>query len=287
MKNFLLTGLFLLLIAPFGYAQLSVGSSGMTILSGTPVAIDGLILTPSASLSLANNSIQKTSTPIADNPSINRLYQFGTTLPFSGTVGVAYLTSELNGYTESSLQLAYAPAANANLIVTSNSTVNPSTHYVSNTVTNQNLFVVTATALSDLSPVLSAQPSSQYGTTSFGVVVSVYELNAVTTRGSFSVRINKDPKVMLSFPPTATSVAGQSVQNSAWSFDNTDEDFYIVNATQNVAAGDVLSFGLNGVLKPGGTSGTLSISSLVLPGTLVEANLTNNTDADKIEYFQQ
>ncbi|WP_420150269.1 hypothetical protein [Spirosoma sp.] len=279
----------LLLIALQASAQLIVGSSGMTVLPGTPLQIDGLTLTPSTALTIVNNSIQRINSPGAGAPngSINRAYQFGAPLAFSGNVRIQYQTAELNGRPEQGLQLAYSSVANGPYTIATGSTVDATNDFVSNSVTGGNLFVVTATALSDLTPITYAQPSTQYGNSPFNIIVEVYELNAVATQGSFSVRINKDPKVSLTFSPNATSVGGQAVNNSAWSFNASDEDYYILTTNQSIAAGDVLSFGLNAMLNPSATSGVLSINSLVLPGTLVETSLTNNIDAERINYFQR
>ena len=282
--RYLLT-LVALLLALNGWAQLSVGSGGMTVLSGTNLTVDGLTLIPSSTLAITNNSIQKTSTPLTGNPSINRLYRFGSPLLFSGRAGITYLTSELNGYTESKLQLAYAPAPNTALTVTTSSTVNAATNYVANTLTNKNLFVVTATALSDLTPLLYARPSTVTSATTVSVIVDVLELNDVATRGNFIVKITKDPNLTLSFSPRATLINGRTVQNSAWSFNASDEDYYILTATQSIDASDQLSFGLTGTLNPGATAGVLTISSTVIDTGLVETKLSNNTDADKIDYF--
>ncbi|MBD2755920.1 hypothetical protein [Spirosoma validum] len=268
-------------------AQLVVGSSGMTVLTSTSLTMGGLTLTPSTSLSLVNNSIQRTNTPLANNPSITRLYQFSAPLLFSGQVGISYLTPELNGYSEPTLQVAYAPAPSTNLTVTTSSTVNTATHYVQNMLTNQNLYVVTATALSDLSPIVYARPTTVYGSAPFTVVIDVVELNSVATSGTFTVRVTKDQKLTLGFDPGLTSVNGRTVQNSVWRLDNSNPNYYILTTSQSVAAGDRLSFGLTGQLSPGASSGVVTVSSTVLPATLVEARLNNNIDADKLEYFQQ
>lgn len=272
-------------MALHGSAQLSVGSGGMTVLPGTSLTVDGLTLVPSTALTMANNSIQKTATPLTGNPSINRLYQLGSPLLFSGTAGITYLTSELNGYPEYKLQLAYAPAANTPLTVTTSSTVNAATNYVANTLANKNLFVVTATALSELTPLLYARPSTVTSATTVSVVVDVLELNDVATRGNFVVKITKDPNLTLSFSPRASLINGRAVQNYAWNFDASDEDYYILTPTQSIDASDQLSFGLTGTLNPGATAGVLTISSTVIDTGLIETKLSNNTDADKIDYF--
>ena len=268
-------------------AQIIIGQTGMSIASATPINLDGLLLTPSASLTIANNSIQRTSSPLADNPSIARLYQLSTPLLFSGRIGIAYLPAELNGYLESSLQIAYAPAPTTTLTVTSSSTLSTTAHSVTNTLTDRSLYVVTATALSDLTPLIYARPTAVYGNSSLTVVVDVEELNSVATRGSLTVKVSKDPKVSLRFDASLTQLNGRSVQNSAWRFEDSDPDYYILTTSQSVAAGDQLSFGLVGSLSPGASSGVLTVSSTVLPTTVREAKLGNNIDADKVEYFQQ
>ena len=268
-------------------AQLSAGSAGMTILSGTPVAVDGLTLTPTAALSLENNSIQKSASPVTGSPgSISRVYQFGTPIQFSGTVVLNYLPTELNGYSESSLQLAYAPATNTTLVVTTSSTVDAANHSLTNTLTSQPLSVVTASALPDLLPIMTAFPSTQYGTTNLTTVVDVYELNAAPTSAAITVYIAKDPLVTLSFNASSVLVGGKQVQNSSWRFDNSNDNFYILT-TEGRAGQGHKTFGLTGVLTPGNTKGSLTITSTIAGVSGGEVKITNNSDADKIDYFKQ
>ena len=276
-----------LLVALRVSAQLTVGASGMTILSGTPLAVDGLTLTPSSVLTIANNSIQESNTPLAGKPSINRVYQFGAPLLFSGTAGIHYLPSELNGYTESALQLAYAPTLNTSLTVTSGSSIDAMTHYVSNSLTNQNLFVVTAGALSDLTLLVQARPSSVYGTTPITMIVNVVEINGAATTAPITVKIPKDPKLTLNFNPALTTLNGHLVQNNAWSFSGPSGGLYTLTTPNVIAAGEVLSFGLTGSLAPRSTTGVLTASSILMGGSGGEVRLDNNNDADKIDYFQQ
>ena len=275
-----------LLIALRASAQLTVGSEGMTILATTSVTVDGLTLTPSTDLALANNSIQRSSTPITGNPSINRLYQFGSPIIFSGTAGIYYLPAELNNYPESKLQLAYTSAANTSLTVTSGSTVNTTSHYVTKSLTNQNLFFVTASALPDLTPVFFARPFLLRGTSTFTVVVDVFEINSVPTNRPITVYVTKDPSINLTFNGALTQLNNKAVQNSVWTFNGTsNSSFYVLTTNQVINGATKLSFGLNGVLTPGESAGTLSITSIVVGSSAVEARINNNSDADKIEYF--
>ncbi|MBD2757148.1 WD40 repeat domain-containing protein [Spirosoma validum] len=146
---------------------------------------------------------------------------------------------------------------------------------------------VTVLPTADLTSIVYARPAPIYGSSIFGVVVDVVELNSVASSGSFSVRVTKDQKVNLAFDAGLTSVNGRTVQNSVWNFDNSNFNYYILTTSENVAAGDKLSFGLTGQLSPGASSGIVTVSSTVLPATVVEARLNNTIDADKVEYFQQ
>ena len=74
----------------------------------------------------------------------------------------------------------------------------------------------------------------------------------------------------------------------SWSFDGTsDPDYYIFRTTAVIDASDQLSFGLSGTLTPGATSGTLTVSAVIVGGSGGEVRLINNNDADKIDYFQR
>ena len=139
----------------------------------------------------------------------------------------------------------------------------------------------------DLSPLLYARPSLIYGTAPFTVVVDVVELNSVASSGSFTVRVTKDPQLKLSFEDNLSNLNGRAVQNSVWRFSDSDPDYYILTTSQPIDPGSQLSFGLSGTLRPGASTGVLTVSATVVAGTLVEGRLNNNVDADKVEYFQQ
>ncbi|WP_420151122.1 CshA/CshB family fibrillar adhesin-related protein [Spirosoma sp.] len=140
----------------------------------------------------------------------------------------------------------------------------------------------------DLTPIVYARPSTTFGNTAVTVVVDVYELNGTASSGLITVLLNKDSKVQLSFNNSATSIGGQSVQNGTWSFDAvSNPDYYVLTSLQSVGAGNLLSFGLSGTLRPGATSGTLSIVTTIAGTSGGEVNISNNTDADRIDFFQQ
>lgn len=138
----------------------------------------------------------------------------------------------------------------------------------------------------DLTMILYARPTPLYGNSAVSVVVDVVELNGVAAGGSLTLKITQDSKLSLSLLQTATLVGGRSVQNSAWVLSGPQNGYYVLTASGGVGAGAQLSVGLEGVLSPGGSAGQLTVSGTVLVSGGSEQKLTNNIDADKLEYFQ-
>lgn len=138
----------------------------------------------------------------------------------------------------------------------------------------------------DLTPTIYARPSTLYGNVDFTVVVDIVEINSVPTSGLITVKVTKDARMPFSFDASLTSVGGRDVQNSSWMFKD-DMHYYILTTTQSINGGDKLSFGLSGMINPNSTSGSMTISTTVDKESGGEDKKTNNSDADKADYFQQ
>lgn len=145
-----------------------------------------------------------------------------------------------------------------------------------------NVFQITT---ADLVSTLYARPTTVYGAAPVTVVVDVFSLKDVATTGLITVKLTRDASVNLSFTANATSVGGRMVQNSSWTFDDSDPSYYVLKTTQVISTGNQLSFGLTGNLNAGSPSGTLTISSVVVGGSGGEVRINNNADADKIDSF--
>lgn len=129
-----------------GFAQLVTQASGLSIQPGTIFSTEGLVLTPTAGLVISSNTISRSATPITSSgggTSIARVFQIAQPLTFSGTVGIYYENSELNGNQAGSLEIAFA-SSGTDYITLSNSV--PGTNYVySDGFANALLASVTAT----------------------------------------------------------------------------------------------------------------------------------------------
>lgn len=132
MKRYLLFCQLALLPTMAAFAQFGAGSQGFAINQNTQVFIDGLTLLPSTNFNIDSRTLTISPTAIPGTPpSIARVYNFSTPVSFVGVVGFFYLGTELNGNTESTLQLAYG---NPSFVTTLGSTVNIPQHYISNTL---------------------------------------------------------------------------------------------------------------------------------------------------------
>ncbi len=129
MKRYLLFCQLVIMPMAAANAQLGIGADGLTIQSGTHFFVDSLTLNPSAAITLTNQTVTLSSLAVPGTPpSVGRVYLFSAPFDFSGTAGLYYKDSELNGNEESSLQIAYGNPA---YTVTTTSTANPAINYLS------------------------------------------------------------------------------------------------------------------------------------------------------------
>lgn len=142
MKRYLFFCQLALLSTLTAQAQFTAGTNGFFIKQDTQVFIDSLTLKPSVDFSLVSQTLTISPTPIPGSPpSIARVYNLTTPVNFVGVAGFFYRGTELNGNTESTLQLQHG---NANFVSTSGSTVNVGAHYISNTLPLTNFTSLTA-----------------------------------------------------------------------------------------------------------------------------------------------
>lgn len=146
------------LCANLGYAQVSTGSNGITLLSGTTFSFEGLALVPGTDITISNNLLERTATPAtsASLNSISRVYTLTSPLSFTGSIAISYLSGELNGNSEAAMQLAYNSAASGGTwtISTGSTQGTAGSFSVSNSFTGINAARFTAFDPSSALPIL-------------------------------------------------------------------------------------------------------------------------------------
>lgn len=105
---FFLPGIFFFMAGISQPALTVMPGTDLALSNGTTLSIDGLYIIPSSGFTVNGLSVSKTNTVShsTSNPYVSRVYQFSaSTAPFNGTIRLYYQQSELNGLTESSLQV--------------------------------------------------------------------------------------------------------------------------------------------------------------------------------------
>lgn len=152
----------LLLSHTVSLSQVSIGGSGLTIKSGTTFSSQGLVLNPTTDLTLVNNSQSTTLSPASLNTdqTISRKYDFNSPFTFTGTIGIKYSAGELNGNTESNLQLVTNPLTSGNgwIVQNGSNQGGAGTYYVTNnTFSSTDIASISAITLSVSPPSASSQ----------------------------------------------------------------------------------------------------------------------------------
>lgn len=141
-----------------GYAQFTTLSSGFTINAGTTFSFSGFSITPSTTLTISNNTLSLSSTAVTSGSlsSIDRVYSFTSPITYSGDVQINYQSGELNGNTESLLEIAYKSLATGGTwsISTGSTQGTPGTYIVSNSFTSTNMAHITAFDDASLLPIV-------------------------------------------------------------------------------------------------------------------------------------
>ena len=151
MKYYLLFCQLALLCSFNARAQFSAGANGFYTSAGTIVSIDGLTFQPTAPFNIQNNILTISPTALPGSPpSIARVYALDSPVNFAGRIGLFYGTSELNGNTETLLQVVYKNVAP---VTTTGSVVNTTSHYINNDLTTPVTFTAVTAAQPGALPV--------------------------------------------------------------------------------------------------------------------------------------
>ncbi|GAB4018798.1 beta strand repeat-containing protein [Spirosoma koreense] len=248
--------------------------------SGSGVQSFTLTVSSQGQVATATTALTVTAPPTASAFASSTTALVGDVISLTASGGTSYLWTAPPGATLTSPATAATVSATLASAGLQTFTVTVSQGSCSQTTT----VAVTAIQLPDLTAVLYARPSTLTGSKPISVVVDVFELNGIPTTAPLTLKISKDARVNLSLDTGQSSVGGMPVQNSQWQLSGPSGGFYTLTSS-GVLSGTSLSVGLTGTLSAGSSTGVVTVSATVVGGE--EARLDNNTDADKIEYFQQ
>ena len=207
------------LVAVTSKAQFSLGANDFVIKDGTAVALDGLTITPDDDLVLNNKTLQLSHTAIASSTtnSIQRVYAFNEVFNFSGTLGIFFLPTELNGNEEASLQIAKSGAPGSGYVTTSGSTVDLSNHYVFNTFNAADIRIVSAVEAGSVLPVTLIGFTAKKEN---GTALLQWSTSFETSSNYFEIQRSQDGKEWIAIGRVAAS--GESSSVLQYSFADAD-----------------------------------------------------------------
>lgn len=158
-----------------------------------------------------------------------------------------------------------------------------------NTTQVVQLTTSTCPATPNLTPTVQYLPSITHGTQTVTVLTTVAETKGVATNGTITVYVTRDPKYTITYPASATTVGGNAVNNSTWTLDNTNAQFYIFRRTSTINGMGSSRFGFSLTFNPNNSNGSTTITAFIAPnsGGELSADANDNTDNDVLIYFLQ
>lgn len=142
----------------------------------------------------------------------------------------------------------------------------------------------------DLANVMTILPGNIAGVSNVDVAVQISELDSVDTDGSFIiVRIPSDPRLTFTWDPTLTQAALVPILNADWNY--LGNNGFVHTWSYNgpgvvIPARGGAAFGFKSVYDPQATDGQTTLTATILPFSGGECNLLNNTDSERMVYFE-
>lgn len=141
----------------------------------------------------------------------------------------------------------------------------------------------------DVTPIITAQPNVMTGTTDFNIRIQVTELNQVDTQGTIVVRVPKDNRWVLreAYDSNLTILDGVTMNNNNWTYTEnaTHHIFTTVNPSIFIPGGNFSYFGIKARWSTVAQVGVYTITSQIDSGSGNETRIDNNSDAEKIDFF--
>jgi CshA-type fibril repeat protein len=152
---------------------------------------------------------------------------------------------------------------------------------------NPAIVTITISGNPDFTPTITILPSIIIGASAYDALIEIKELANFPSDGSpIRLFIAKNPSQPITFNPTQTELEFFEVDNSLWTLDNSNPNFYIFTTTQTIPAQGYLAFAISSFYDPSDVNGDRPLSVTIYDGG-GEIYLVNNTDADILRFFAE
>lgn len=140
----------------------------------------------------------------------------------------------------------------------------------------------------DVTPVITATPNIMNGPTEFTLRMRIAELNNVDTKGPIVFRVPKDFRWTLreAYDENLVTLDGFPMDNNLWTYSE-NPDFHIFTSKENViiAAGSFYTVGIKARWQTANQVGIYTISINIDSGSGSENRINNNSDAERLLFF--
>ncbi len=193
-----------------------VTGNTMFVNIGTVFSVDSLVFVPTEGLNLGDDySLEVLHTAVPGNPnaSITKTYVFNKPVNFQGSLGIIYAPSQLNGNTESLLELANSWSDQSGFVTVTGSTRDLGIHYVSKDVSDLDIRMLT------LVNAQSALPVTLVGFDVYNeenAVKLVWKTSSETNSDFFEIQRSHNAKDWRALDHVKS--AGESIQQTLYNF---------------------------------------------------------------------
>ncbi len=142
----------------------------------------------------------------------------------------------------------------------------------------------------DLTPITTILPGNIAGISSVCVSVEVSELNGITTdSSSIKVTMPSDPRFTFTWDQTLTTCGLLTFDNPDWTYLGNNgivHTFEYTASSQVITGSNSSAFGYASTYDPQSTDGQTTITATIRPFSGGECNILNNTDSERLVYFE-
>jgi hypothetical protein len=154
--------------------------------------------------------------------------------------------------------------------------------------TNTGNVTVPLTVPPDLTPLITATPNVMHGVTNFNVTIKVSEVSGTASNGLITLYIPKDPRITFTYNSALTTIGSSpavSLDNSDWTYNGTNQFYYIFTSTTAIPANESSTIGFAAQFNPLSAQGVYVLSSVIVSGSGGETKYTNNSSSISLTYF--
>jgi len=137
----------------------------------------------------------------------------------------------------------------------------------------------------DITPSMTLIPSLANGITDVFFTIKISELEFYETTDAITVVFPKDSRLDLDWDAAATSLGPFSIDNTNWTYDNSNSSFHIWTTEVQIEGGGQMTFGFSASFDPENTTGSVSYTGTIMQNSGGELNGLNNIDSETIIYF--